>query len=181
MTTPALPKIMLTPRQQSCLDQIARRRTNPHRLVTRARIILEIASGTNNSKIARQLNLDRSTVLYWRERWLEGASKISHSEAESSNDKALSTLIEQTLSDKPRPGAPSPFSPEQIVRIIAVACEEPASSNRPISHWTPGEIADEVIKRGIVETISTRSVGRFLKSGRFEAAQIRAVAKRQAR
>lgn len=30
---------------------------------------------------------------------------------------------------------------EQIVQIVAVACEQPASSGRPISHWTPRELA----------------------------------------
>jgi putative transposase len=61
-----------------------------------------------------------------------------------------------------------------------VACEDPAASGRPISHWTPREVAEEVRKRGIVETISTRSVGRFLKSGRFTAASGGVLAQRQA-
>jgi hypothetical protein len=54
---------------------------------------------------------------------------------------------------------------EQIVQIVAVACEQPESSRRPISHWTPRELAQEVVKRGIVQEISPRSVGRFLKGG----------------
>jgi hypothetical protein len=32
-----------------------------------------------------------------------------------------------------------------------------------VSHWTPTELAAEAIKRGIVEKISPRSVGRFLR------------------
>jgi putative transposase len=40
-----------------------------------------------------------------------------------------------------------------------------------MSHWTPRELADEAGKRGIVGTISKRHVGRFLKSGRSQAAQ----------
>ena len=63
------------------------------------------------------------------------------------------------------PGTPATFTLEQIVQIIAIACEEPTISERPISHWSPTEIADEAIKRGIVEQISVRSVGRFLKGG----------------
>ena len=69
------------------------------------------------------------------------------------------------LSDEQRPGGPAKFSLEQIVQIVAVACEQPASSGRPISHWTPRELALEVVKRGIVQEISPRSVGRFLKRG----------------
>ncbi len=69
------------------------------------------------------------------------------------------------LSDEQRPGGPAKFSLEQIVQIVAVACEQPATSGRPISHWTPTEIAQEVVKRGIVQEISPRSVARFLKRG----------------
>ena len=52
---------------------------------------------------------------------------------------------------------------EQVVKIVAIACESPEKRQRPVSHWTPKELADEAIKRGIVEKISPRSVGRFLK------------------
>ncbi len=69
------------------------------------------------------------------------------------------------LSDEQRPGGPGKFSLEQVVQIVAVACEQPTSSRRPISHWTPRELAAEVVKRGIVEEISPRSVGRNLKRG----------------
>jgi hypothetical protein len=47
-----------------------------------------------------------------------------------------------------------------------MACEEPEDSQRPISHWTAREVADEAIKRGIVDNISPRSAGRFFKRGR---------------
>ena len=59
---------------------------------------------------------------------------------------------------------------EQITLIVALACELPASSGRPISHWTPRELTQEAVKRGIVEQISPRSVGRFLKRGRLATA-----------
>lgn len=41
--------------------------------------------------------------------------------------------------------------------------EKPEKSGRPVSHWTPIELADEAVKRGIVKEISPRSVGHFLK------------------
>ena len=91
--------------------------------------------------------------------------KLERIEAEGSSDKVLTTVIVESLTDQPRAGAPATFTAEQIVQIVAVACEAPADCGRPIGHWTHREVADEVCKRGIVETISTRSVGRFLKSG----------------
>jgi putative transposase len=74
------------------------------------------------------------------------------------------------LADEPRPGTPPTFAPEQIVRIVALACEDPREgSGRAITHWTLLELADEAEKRGIVKSISARSVGRFLGRGGFEA------------
>jgi transposase len=70
------------------------------------------------------------------------------------------------LADAPRSGAPATFSPEQIVQLVAVACEPPEQSGRPIDHWTARELADEVKKRGLVPDISPRTAGRFLKRGR---------------
>ena len=68
------------------------------------------------------------------------------------------------------PGYRAKFTAEHVTQILAVACEEPEKCGRPITHWTPRELADEVIKRGIVESISPRQVGRFLKIGRTPAA-----------
>jgi len=55
------------------------------------------------------------------------------------------------------------YTPEQICAVIAMTCEKPSESERPISHWSQREIADEAIRRGLVSNISQRSVGRFLK------------------
>jgi len=82
----------------------------------------------------------------------------------------LTTMIVEALTDHPRSGTPATFTAQQIVQMVAVACEDPTDAGRPLSHWTPREVADAVRNRGMVETISTRSVGRFLKSGRFTAA-----------
>jgi putative transposase len=120
-------------------------------------------------------------VQTWRQRWLALTPKLAQMEVDGGSDKALTALLSAALTDHPRSGTPATFTAEQIVQIVAVACEDPADSGRPISHWTPREVAEEVRKRGIVATISTRSVGRFLKSGRFTAASGGVLAQRQAR
>jgi len=103
----------------------------------------------------------------WRKRWSAASDSLMAIEAEDDEkqdkDKKLRAKIEELLSDAPRPGAPATFTAETIVKIVAVACEEPKSSGRPVTEWTPKELADEVIKREIVVSISPRSVGRFLK------------------
>ena len=55
------------------------------------------------------------------------------------------------------------------MQIMALACEKPEASDRPISTWTPRELADEAVKRGIVEQISPRTVERCLKGEHFAA------------
>ena len=180
-TAPVSPTVTLTARQRVGVEQIARRQTNPQRLVRRAKRLLAMDAGANNSQSARQMHLNRGTVCVWRHRWLALTPKLAQVEAEGLSDKALTTMIEEVLTDHPRLGAPATFTAEQIVQIVAVACEPPEASGRPISHWTPREVADEVRTRGIVNAISTRSVGRFLKSGRFEAASGRVLAQREAR
>ena len=56
---------------------------------------------------------------------------------------------------------------------MAVACELPEQSDRPITHWTTRELADEVIKREIVPSISVRTVGRFLDEADLKPHQSR--------
>ena len=174
------PRVQLTTRQRACLEQIARRQTSPQRLVRRAKILLALETGANQCHVRRQMHLNRGTVQVWCRRWRALAPKLEQMEADEGSDKALPTMIVEALTDHPRPGTPATFTAEQIVQIVAVACEDPADSGRPVSHWTPREVAEEVRKRGIVETISTRSVGRFVKSGGFTSASGRVLAQRQA-
>jgi len=79
-------------------------------------------------------------------------------------------LVIDALDDAPRAGAPPTFTAEQVVQIIALACEPPPRSDRPVNAWTPRELAEEAVKRAIVATISPRSVERFLGSGRSPTA-----------
>ena len=72
------------------------------------------------------------------------------------------------LSDEPRPGAPAKFTAEQVTQILAVACEPPEKSGRPITHWTAQELTDEVIKRRIVASISPSQVSRYLREAALQ-------------
>ena len=69
--------------------------------------------------------------------------------------------VSERLADLPRPGRPSQITAEQTCQMVALACEQP--KERPISHWTGREIAEEVMARGIVEHISPRHAARLLK------------------
>ncbi len=71
----------------------------------------------------------------------------------------------ERLEDAPRPGGPARITAEQICQIIALACEAPSVSGRPISQWSSTELAAEIVQRGIVAQISPRHAARILKKG----------------
>jgi putative transposase len=157
--------------QRDLLQRLVRRQTADQRLVRRAALLLALADDPRVGAAARRLRLTRLTVRHWRDRWLGAAPRLRQAEQEPAPESALLGLIEGVLADAPRPGAPATFTPEQIVGVVAVACEPPEKSGRPIDHWTARELADEVKKRRIVVDISPRSAGRFLKRGRPAAPQ----------
>jgi len=130
-------------------------------LAVRAEIILLAFDGWQNGPIADRLGCERHAVGIWRRRWAAAFDALVRIEC-LEGLSALATAIEEVLSDHPRAGCPSTFAPDQIARIIAVACEPPEDSGRPVTHWTPTELAEEVVARGIVPSISIRHVGRFL-------------------
>jgi hypothetical protein len=115
-----------------------------------------------NQDIAAEVGLHRAQVALWRKRWSESWPALIAIECRESTAE-LSRAIEQVLSDAPRSGSPGTFTAEEVTEILAVACESPKDSGRPIDCWTHRELTDEVIKRKIVPAISISQVGRYLK------------------
>ena len=130
--------IKLTERQRTTLEQITRRQTASQNLVRRANIILTVAEGMNNQQTAQRLALHRETVITWRERWLRATPTLLVTEQEEVGPQEWLGLIETVLSDAPRPGTPATFSPEQIVQIVAVACESHNFQVAPSAIGRPG-------------------------------------------
>jgi transposase len=73
--------------------------------------------------------------------------------------------VGERLDDLPRPGAPARLTADQICQMEQMACEAPEKAGRPISQWTGRELADEMVARGIVASISPRHAARLLKKG----------------
>lgn len=136
------------------LEKLVARHTTGQQKAQRARIILKAAEGKNNAEIARELNQSIDMVRLWRRRWHD---------LEPLEWDDLSA--EERLDDLPRPGAPARLTADQLCRIEQLACEAPEKAGRPISQWTGREMADELVGRGIVETISARHAARLLKKG----------------
>jgi len=160
--------IRLTARQRWLLEGMVRRSTATQRLVRRAGIILGLAAGQSACEVAKRLGIERQTVYQWWHRWQAQASRLQEAEAQEGNDKRLGALFEQVLLDAYRSGKPVRFTPEQIVKIVALACEHPKASGRPITQWSSKELAAEALKRGIVKRISRATVSRLLKEARIK-------------
>jgi putative transposase len=165
MPGPKASPITLSQDERQELETLVRAHKTSQQVSFRAQLILHLADGHNTREVADQLNTSRLTVRRWRQYWLD-----------RQQDPVL-----QRLQDAARPGTPATISVEQWCQIMALACEPPEASGRPISHWSSRELADEAIKRGIVETISRRHVGRFLKSGRPPTASQSLLAQLRAR
>src|SRR5713101_8372300 len=149
-STPA--PLVLREEAQKRLEVLVHRHTTPQQLAKRGRMILGAAEGKRNAEIARELGVSVDTVRSWRMRWI------------SLQVIALSDLsVAERLTDAPRPGKPSQITAEQRCQMVALACEQP--KERPITHWTGREIAEEMMQRGIVQSISPRHASRLLKKG----------------
>jgi transposase len=148
--------IELSAKARRDLEKLAARPSTSQQKAQRARIILKAAEGKNNAEIAREVNQSIDMVRLWRRRWRElapiGLDDLS---------------VAERLDDLPRPGAPSRLSADQGCQLEQMAWEAPAKAGRPISQWTGREIADEIVARGIVETISARHAAWLLKRGRL--------------
>jgi putative transposase len=153
MRGPKPPAIELTDTERQGLEALLRRRTLSQQIAMRARIILAAADGYNNHQIARALQISFDQARHWRRRWLSLAG--------IADELSLS----ERLTDLARPGRPVRITAEQVCQIMALACEAPKDSERPISQWTGREVADEIVKRGILPSISSRHASRLLKRG----------------
>jgi transposase len=160
-------KVTVTERQHEILLALRNATTAPSHLRQRAAVILLAFDGLRNDEIAGRIGLGRFQVGRWRRRWARAWSGLIDLECRETGAD-LRRAIEAILSDAARPGAPGKFTAEQVTQILAVACEPPEKSGRPITHWTAHELADEVVKRGIVDSISTTRVGRYLREAAMQ-------------
>jgi len=106
----------LTVEERGIIEDLARSRTEPARMVERARIILHSSQGQRVPQIARLLNLSTKPVRLWIKRF---------------NSAGLAGL-----KDQPRSGRPSTYTPEQVGEVIAASLTNPKSLGLPFASWT---------------------------------------------
>ncbi len=154
------PKILnLSDEEREQLQNLINRHNTPQQIAIRAKIILMASEGQNHRQIARNLDINRQMARLWRNRWLE------------TEGQELSVF--QKLQDQERVGTPVKFSMEQVIELFALACSPPEDYGRSISHWTARELANEIMKQGIIESISVRHIGRLLEEAELKPHQSR--------
>ena len=154
-------KVKVSERQLDILQELSRSRTAARGIVQRALILVRGVQGLKNEQIAAEVGLIRRQVGLWRRRWRDAWDSLCVWEC--TEPHRLREAILNVLADAPRPGCPGKITAAQVAQILAVACESPKLSGRPISRWTHKELRDEVVKRQILERISVAQVGRYLK------------------
>ena len=122
--------LSLAVEERETLQRWARRPKSAQALAQRSRIVLECASGSANTAVARKLGVTHQTVGKWRQRFVE---------------RRLDGLL-----DEPRPGAPRQVSDAQIERVVRLTLESiPADA----THWSTRAMAR---RSGLSQTMITR-------------------------
>lgn len=155
--------VALNDRQQTMLERFSRLRTLERRLAERVDIVLGAAQGRTSVSLAKALGVDEQRVTRWRLRFAAARERLWAASEPSISDEHLEAVLLDVLGDEERSGVPPKFSAEQLTNIIALACKNPQELGLPVTHWTPKELALEAVRQGIVESISTRHIGRFLE------------------
>ena len=144
------------------LSKISKSRTLPARQVERAIIFILCADGLNNILISQKVSIGQDSVSKWRTRFLKSLPLLR--EIEEKNPAELEDKI-TSLSDYARTGQPPTYTDEQIIRILEIACRTPEEYGYEASHWSLNQLVDVAVKEGIVESISAKTISRFLKYG----------------
>jgi len=132
----------ISERQRAVLEGLSRRHGTGQQVALRARLVLATAEQSGTA-VAAAYGVDRDTVGLWRARWAAAQERLTALDAEGVPERELRAAVQEALRDAPRPGTPPTFTALQ---------------------------AAAAIRQGIVESISPRTVGRFLKGGRLAAA-----------
>ncbi len=155
-------KITLTEGQREILLTLRDSAGESPHLRQRATIILLAFEGLRNNEIATEVGLGQRFVGRWRRRWAKAWNSLVEIECGKTKTD-LTAAIDEILRDEPRTGARPKFSVEQITQILAVAREPPPNRDQESGDWTAHELAVEVVRRGIVASISASQVRRYLR------------------
>jgi len=145
-TTPI--RITLNDEARKQLTKISKSFKIAHDLVVRSVIILLLSTGLSISEVSRQTKTSRLTIRKWANRYVAYGFK--------------------GLQDEPRSGRPHVFDTEVILHVIKIACEMPEKLGRSLAMWDCHEIAAELMRTKVVDSISSETVRRILESQKIK-------------
>jgi transposase len=99
--------VVLDKQGQGALEQLARGRSLPARLVERARIVLRAAAGMRDQQIAAELGITPEKAARWRNRYLDGGIGALERDASrpgrprTITDACTAEVIHKTTQEKP--------------------------------------------------------------------------------
>lgn len=129
--------------------------------------------GRSQTKRDQQVSLP--FVDRWRDRWKASAAERQKWFGPLNQEKrTLRTdrdFVLSLVADAPRSGTPAKFTETTKNRIIAIALKKPSDLGIPIERWSHAILATYLIEQGIVDTISSTTVGDFLKSASRKSSQ----------
>lgn len=133
--------VKLSASERRALQSQLRKGTSKARVLTRARVLLLADDGRTDEQIVAALGIATATVCRLRRRFaLEG--------------------LDAALAERPRPGARPKLNEHQEAQLTALACSD-APEGR--SRWSLRLLADKLVELKLVEAISHKTVGEYLK------------------
>ncbi len=127
------------------------------------------------SQTKRDQKVSLPFVDRWRSRWKASATERQKWFGPLNQEKrTLRTdrdFILSLIADAPRSGTPAKFTEATKNRVIAIALKKPSDLGIPIEKWSYAILAAYLIEQGIVDTISSTTVGDFLKPASRKSSQ----------
>jgi transposase len=100
-------QVEMNSEDRAVLQQQARARSLPARLVERSRILLRAADGLQNDEIAAEFGITPEKVARWRNRFLDGGLEALREDAprlgrgRTIDDRAVTRVVHMTTQDRP--------------------------------------------------------------------------------
>lgn len=133
--------VKLTAKERKTLLATVRKGQNKASVIQRAHILLKSDEGKTDKNIAETLYISDDSIARTRQRFCEDG-------------------LEASLSDKSHPGSESKLDDGQEAYLVALACSDAPEGRQ---RWTLELLSKQLVKDGIVETISTETVRLVLK------------------
>ena len=135
--------VKLTDDERSELVTLTRRGSSSARKLKRVMIVLAADEGAKDEDIGARVRVTLNTVAAIRRRFVEEG-------------------MEAAINERPRPGKARMLGGHQEAYLIALTGSAPPTGR---AQWTMQLLADELVGRRIVESISDETVRRTLKRG----------------